>query len=453
MKNARFTRWTLIPAVLVLGCALAATVDVATQQPAAVQRDFTKELANKMRGSYVVAAVGGILMQEPVGRQASPAIQRLLREAHTAIGSLEFYQTDRPSAAPLARDLAKDLTELGFDLVGVDETQGGEASFRATSEALTQMGVPIAQLDRQAIFQYLASGRTALINGPNPIRLSTTKYVTAEQLAQLKAIRDSIVARRNDPDVARPIGIPQDLPDRVTIFSDTFVLGPVAGEIREELSAEDRQSSLMAVRYAKQYADFVAFSMPMPPTAKAAHYSTNRRPHDGVVALAHELVDNGMDMYVGRGSHIVQGIEIYKGRPIFYNLGDLSVHRTDPATESATALVATASYQDGILQEVRIYPVDLGSDPLARPASTLGVVMTPSPDTATRILSELQKNSEAFGTRISIEGGVGIIRVPREATVAIGQNIKDFGSAPRAGGAGGGRGGRGGGRGAGRGGV
>ena len=223
------------------------------------------------------------------------------------------------------------------------------------------------------MFQSLASGRAALINASNPVRLSTERYVTAEQLAQLKVIRDAIVARRMEPDVARPVGVPQDLPDRVTIFADTFVLGPVTGEIREQVSVEDRQASLMAVRNAKQYADFVAFSMPLPPTPTAAHYATARRPHEAVVSLAHELVDNGMDVYVGRGNHVVQGIEIYKGRPIFYNLGDLAVHRADNATTGLTALVATASYQDGILQEVRLYPVDLGVDPRERPASKLGV--------------------------------------------------------------------------------
>jgi hypothetical protein len=263
--------------------------------------------------------------------------------------------------------------------------------------------------------------------------------VTAEQLAQLKAIQASIVARRNEPDVSRPVGIPNDPANQVTIFTDTYVLGPVAGEIREEPNAQDRQASLSAVRAAKEFADFVAFSMPLPPTAKGGHYSTARQPHASTVALAHELVDNGMDMYLGHGNHVVQGVEIYKGRPIFYNLGDLSAHRTGGSAESRTALIATARYQDGFLQEVRLQPVDLGSDP-QRPASTIGVPMTPSPEVANRILSELQKNSEAFGTKIAVENGVGVIRVPREATTAIGQGIRDFGAAPRGGGGRGGRG-------------
>jgi poly-gamma-glutamate synthesis protein (capsule biosynthesis protein) len=422
---------------------------VTTQTQA--QRDFTKELANKMRGTYVVAATGSVLIQDAVGRQASPALQRVLHDANTAIGSIETYQLDPPAGSIVtaaSSDVARDLSDLGFDMLGTGESSGGDVALRSGIDALSSLRVPVARPDRQPIFQSLANGRASLIMAPNPVRLSTTKYVTAAQLAQLKAIRDAIVSHRNDPDVARPIGVPADLPDQVTIFSDTFVVGPVAGEIREEVNAADRQANLAAVRAAKEFADFVAFSMPMPPTPKATHQLTTRKPHDTVVAQAHELVDNGMDMYVGAGNHVVQGVEIYKGRPIFYNLGDWSVHRGTPTPESLVAVLATAAYQDGILQEVRLYPVDLGVSPANRPASTLGVAMTPSLDLANQILVELQKNSDAFGTKIAIENGVGVIRVPRDATVAIGQGVRDFGSLPRGGSAGaGGRGGRGGGRG------
>jgi hypothetical protein len=39
-------------------------------------------------------------------------------------------------------------------------------------------------------------------------------------------------------------------------------------------------------------------------------------------------------------------------------------------------------------------------------------------------LGDIQKFSEPFGTKISIENGVGVIRAPREATVPIGGNLR-----------------------------
>ena len=35
-----------------------------------------------------------------------------------------------------------------------------------------------------------------------------------------------------------------------------------------------------------------------------------------------ENFDNGADAFLGTGVHVVRGIEIYKGRPIFYGLGE-----------------------------------------------------------------------------------------------------------------------------------
>ena len=53
-------------------------------------------------------------------------------------------------------------------------------------------------------------------------------------------------------------------------------------------------------------------------------------PADYMRPFLHKLIDNGLDMYVGTGVHTMQGIEIYKGRPIFYNQGNLG-ERSDPA--------------------------------------------------------------------------------------------------------------------------
>jgi hypothetical protein len=452
IMNTRLFGWTVVPSAIAFGFVLTSTASVSTQQVSPpAQRDFARELANKMSGTYVVASTGALLMQEPTSRQMSGDLQKALRDANTAVGSLEFYQADRrtgPGATP-SRELAQDVADLGFDLLGTGDAQGGEAAMRTGLEALAGMGILVARADRQPIFQNLAQGRAAFIAGTNPVRLSTAKYVTAEQLAQLKAIRDSIVAHRNDPDVSRPIGVPTDLPDQVTIFSDTFMVGPVTGEIRQETSQPDRQATLMAVRNAKEFADFVTFSMPLAAAVATTqqHYVQDVQPGKATIDLAHELVDNGMDVYVGQGNHVMQGIEIYKGRPIFYNPGDLSVHRgTATSATAGVAYIATSKYQDGILQEVRIHPVDLGIDPARRVSSKMGVPMTPSAEVAAKILADLQKASDPFGTKIVIENGVGVIRVPKEATVPIGQNIRDFG-APAGGGAG--RGGRGGGRGAG----
>lgn len=39
-------------------------------------------------------------------------------------------------------------------------------------------------------------------------------------------------------------------------------------------------------------------------------------------SFAHKLIDRGVDTIVGSHPHVVQGVEVYKGKPIFYSLGN-----------------------------------------------------------------------------------------------------------------------------------
>jgi poly-gamma-glutamate synthesis protein (capsule biosynthesis protein) len=63
--------------------------------------------------------------------------------------------------------------------------------------------------------------------------------------------------------------------------------------------------------------------------------------------------------------------------------------------------------------------------------SRANIPLTPSPEKARAILEKIQKYSEPFGTKISIENNIGIIRVPPEATVEIGGDLVIPGRGPR----------------------
>jgi poly-gamma-glutamate synthesis protein (capsule biosynthesis protein) len=46
------------------------------------------------------------------------------------------------------------------------------------------------------------------------------------------------------------------------------------------------------------------------------------RPSPLFRAFARRVVSAGADLYYGHSAHIIQGIEIYRGKPIIYNAGD-----------------------------------------------------------------------------------------------------------------------------------
>jgi len=55
------------------------------------------------------------------------------------------------------------------------------------------------------------------------------------------------------------------------------------------------------------------------------HWGPNmiHRPADRFVRLAHAAIDCGYGLIFGHSAHVFHGIEIYRGRPIFYSAGDL----------------------------------------------------------------------------------------------------------------------------------
>ena len=168
--------------------------------------------------------------------------------------------------------------------------------------------------------------------------------------------------------------------------------------------------------------------------------------------LAHAAIDAGADTFIGHGVHRLRPIEIYKGKPIFYSLSDffwddkqepfaadyferyrkdLIAAYGDPkkATDGDLtavlnskswgskegdnlvfqSVIAVSRYEKGQVSEIRLYPVDLG---YGKRLTESGIPRVPSPEIAQRILERLKKMSKPFGTNISIEENIGIIRVP-----------------------------------------
>ena len=45
-------------------------------------------------------------------------------------------------------------------------------------------------------------------------------------------------------------------------------------------------------------------------------------PAEFIRAFAREMIDAGADLVAGHGPHLLRGLELYKGKPIFYSLGN-----------------------------------------------------------------------------------------------------------------------------------
>lgn len=90
---------------------------------------------------------------------------------------------------------------------------------------------------------------------------------------------------------------------------------PYANGSSPGYSAYDSQDAKNQIEAAKENGSFVLVFMHY-----GNEYSTS--PNDAQTNISHELIDFGADVVIGSHPHVPQGIEMYKGKPIFYSLGD-----------------------------------------------------------------------------------------------------------------------------------
>ena len=223
-----------------------------------------------------------------------------------------------------------------------------------------------------------------------------------------------------------------------------FMLGD-AFEIHHFVNEEDREGNLEWIRDARRQADWVIVSMHTHEKGK-----TDDDPSNMVVDFAHACIDAGADVFSGHGPHLDRGIEIYRGKPIFYALGHLvfeneTVNRAQWEALKKTSLgpeatpadyydarsgrehldewldyaaaafrwrnaVAVVDFAAGDLKEITLYPIDLG---FKRPRSQRGRPLLAHDEVAQEVLALFRRLSRPFGTDIEIRGEVGTIRAVR----------------------------------------
>jgi len=276
--------------------------------------------------------------------------------------------------------------------------------------------------------------------GFNPLRLTTYNIVSAEEFQALKKIRDAVLARRGE--VPNPVEMPREQADRLELFGKRYKVGPKTGNFSYEMDPSDLKENLRSIRNGKFFADFMVVSVHAHQNSYAfQRYSFDNDTPDFLVSFAHQAIDAGADAFVGEGVHTIRGVEIYKGKPIFYDVSNFAFYMNTPIggeeanprgdetkaeraqsrlmnglaqPDNMEALLATSHYEGGRLTEVRIHPVDVGKG--YRPISKVGIPMVPSPEIAKGILEKVQALSKPFGTTMSIENGVGVIRVAQTST-------------------------------------
>ncbi len=85
---------------------------------------------------------------------------------------------------------------------------------------------------------------------------------------------------------------------------------------------------------------------------------TEPRPYQ--VAQAHRMVESGADVVFGHHAHRLQPMEVHRGRPIFYGLGNFVWPRLSPQG-ARTAVARVVVEPDGEVRG-RLLPASIVSD-------------------------------------------------------------------------------------------
>jgi poly-gamma-glutamate capsule biosynthesis protein CapA/YwtB (metallophosphatase superfamily) len=200
---------------------------------------------------------------------------------------------------------------------------------------------------------------------------------------------------------------------------------------------EDARRILDSIRTARQHADVVivyqhnhVFANHAFSTIFTEGMAERLVPNVWLKKWTHDEIDAGADIVVMHGAPLLHGIEIYRGRPIFYDLGNF-IYNVPPtltyidepmAWESVVASVQfeRVNNQKPTLRSVSLRPVVLNTLGEGQPdvhdeyasnqfLHTRGLP-SPAPGARARyILERVAEMSKLFGTTVDIQGETATI--------------------------------------------
>lgn len=92
------------------------------------------------------------------------------------------------------------------------------------------------------------------------------------------------------------------------------------------------------------------------------HWGPNmvQRPKETFRRFARAVIDRGVDIYYGHSAHVLQGVEIYGGKPILYDTGDfIDDYAVDPELRNDWSFLFQLSVEEGRLERLDLTPVKL----------------------------------------------------------------------------------------------
>ncbi len=422
---------------------------------------------------FELLAAGDLISSRPLASRLArdPAfsdVARLLGEASLAVGNMETSILDLRAFGGHPRTVddwcmaalpavAGDLAGLGFRLVSRANNHccdWGIEGMRETGRHLDAAGIVHAgtgeTLAHARAPRYVETehGRVGLVSayaaqkwdndaaldqfGEAPARPGVSALRIALTATAPKPVVDGLrdVYRKAYPGSADPGD------GALTIFDTTFIDGE-ATAVRWAPDPADVAEVLRSVRLGAQHSDLLVVSLHVHEEEGSA-----AQPPAFLVDLAHAAVEAGAGAVFCHGSHVLGPVEIRRGRPICYGLGNFFWSDIQECLHGALHAAARARFGDALGDPAMVTDADVnrafnasefadsryfesvlveltyaGGDPAVRllpvdlrygtPLTESGTPRFAAESTARAIVERLDRMSRPFGTAVELRDGVG----------------------------------------------
>ena len=366
-------------------------------------------------------------------------------------------------------EILDDIKEYGFNMTSFANNHSmdfGHGGLMATKKAVDEAGIKNAgvgnNIDEASAPCYLdtPNGRIALIAivstmenhsamagpqsrrypgrpGVNGLRIDEYISVTKEQLEAIRKIEElsQINAQKN---IERAEGYYPPVPEGVATLKDLRFQEGEETKYVTHPNSEDLARVEKAIYEAQMQADYILV------TVHSHELSGDKKenPSQFLQEFAHFCIDKGAHAVIGHGPHLLRPVEMYKGYPIFYSLGNFVIHnecipyapeemyKMQGLTSDDTmrdffckrsknytrglmrdrrmleSVIPYVEFVDGKVNKIELMPIELNFDlPVWRSGN-------PRFSDKHNIIERLNDMSKEFGTTITVdERGYGVVEV------------------------------------------
>ena len=270
--------------------------------------------------------------------------------------------------------------------------------------------------------------------GLSPMRFETEFVLNSSRLA---AIQDIDEALGTDA-VTRMMNewLPNKNPDAYKFLGQDFVEGDTP-RVKTSPKESDLEDIARWISDARRRSDLVVATIHAHEGQSGVLNTQDIA--DFIVPMARHWIDAGADVFVGHGPHTLRGLEIYKGKPIFYSLGNFfftlstlarqgsEIYEQQDLPPTATpadlsnamsrdkdgnykgmegdpqfwrSIIPVCRFEGRELVELELHPIELGFD---LPDTQRGIPVLADNEEGAIILNNLADLSAPFGTELNIE--------------------------------------------------